>query len=323
MSDFDDDLDVNLALANQRAQDKKQLSTLDDALAVIEKFRKPSPRTGVAFPAAPVTSPNFAIAVTATPKSPWVSLDRKTVADDLETIVRDPTRIAQSLLPLCGPASFFNILAVRHPVAIARAATTLFDTGRCSVGGLKITPSSRLMANDYAAIRQRIPVLSPPLLQVNWMLLSALSNTMKSDYIGDVSDDTGIGGTPIDVLKSWFDSTGFFSTVVSDMRDSLRLGGMNQGVPEANKLDFVLPGTDYVVAINANMVLQSTNPQFDRRLIKFINHVMVLISELFVDPTGQNVLFSYWSWGCNFSGVQIPVKDFVDDYFGHIRTRIS
>jgi hypothetical protein len=321
MSDFDDDVDLDLALANQRAQDKTQLSSLDDALALIDKFRQPSPRTGIAFPAAPVTSPNFAIAVTASPKSPWVSLDRKTVADGLEQILRDPSKIAQSLLPLCGPASFFNVLAVRHPVAVAKAATTLFETGRCSIGNLQIAPSSRLTAKSYAAVCRDIPT-SPP-LQINWMLLSALGNTSNPDYVGETSSDTKAGGTAIDTLKSWFDSTGFFSTVVGDVRDSWRPGGMTQGVSEAEKLDFVVPGTDYVVGINANMVLPYTSPEFDKSLVKFINHVMVLISELVVETTGRDASFSYWSWGCNFSGVKIPLQDFVDNYFGHLRTRLA
>jgi len=125
---FDDNLDVS----DLRGQDTTQLSSVDDAIAAVKTFRSSSAN------------------------SPWTSLDRGQVADRLETILRDPRQINQGSLNLCGPAAFFNIVAGRHPVAVANCAASLFDTGAGIIGGLHLAPKNELVSADYPAMAAKM-----------------------------------------------------------------------------------------------------------------------------------------------------------------------
>jgi hypothetical protein len=329
-----------------RAKDTLQLSTADSALRVIDSFRKPSIGGGF-LPGAPPAShglrnlpaaPHSPVTL-APPTSPWTTLDRNTVADDLEAIIRDPRTIYQSNFNLCGPAAFFNIVAGRHPVAFAQAAASLFDYGTCSLGFLKIAPDRRLLTKSFAYMCEKLKgpkdkVAPTPPTQGVWMLLSALRNTTKAwwhaDWLGDPGQ-TVAGMTRPSELKSWFDSTGFFSNVLDQttyLGSSLDGGQphMRADIDAATNLTLE-PGADHALLIHVNMINQGHQSSVLDQVVDvvtraFPDHWITLLSKIVVDTTGETVTLSVWTWGQTLQ-LKVPKNVFLSNYYGSVTTKID
>lgn len=292
---FDDADQLGAYLQDERAADTIRLSTTDDALAVVETFRS----SGAT--------------------SPWASLDRTQIADRLDAILRDPRSITQGKLNLCGPAAFFNIVAARHPLAVARAATTLFDTGACDLGGLHLEPKSDLVSVSYADMRDKMTDDVAP--QADWMLLGALRNTTEvfwqPDWRGNPDQELA-GMTRPEELASWFRSTGFFATVADNGK-----WASNPGIPNAENLQ-VLPGWDNALLINANLLAAAGQTTFDNTFIlsSFPNHWVVLLSEVVADLAKQALTLSLWTWGRSLLALSVPQQAFLDNYYGAVTTML-
>lgn len=295
---FDDVDQLKAFVEDERKSDAITLSSVDDAVSTIETFRS------------------------STATSPWTTLDRSGVADRLEEIVRDPRTIKQGKLNLCGPAAFFAIVTARHPLAVAQAATTLFDTGACDLGGLHIAPKSDLLSVSYADMLAKMPGdnAAP---QADWMLLGALRNTTnvfwQPDWKGDPNQELA-GMTRPEELASWFTATGFFASVVDGGK-----WASNPGIPNAQDLKLT-PGTDNAILINANMLAAAGVTAFDNTFIleSFPNHWVTLLSEVVVsaDPSNPVVRVSFWTWGKSLLSLSIPQQAFLDNYYGAVTTTL-
>lgn len=294
-SAFDDADQLGTYLQDERASDTVQLSTVDDAVALVETFRS------------------------STATSPWTSLDRTQVADRLEAILRSPRSITQGALNLCGPAAFFNIVTSRHPCAVARAATALFDTGAGDIGGLHLQPKSDLVAVNYTDMLGRMGTNVAP--QTDWMLLGALRNTTEvwwqPDWKGNPDQELA-GMTRPGELAGWFRSTGFFATVSDNGK-----WASNPGIPNAENLQ-VLQGWDNAVLINANMLAAAGQTTFDNTFIlsSFPNHWVVLLSEVVADLAKQALTLSVWTWGQSLLSLSVPQQAFLDNYYGAVTTTL-
>ncbi len=318
MSDFDDESELAAFTADERQADTVMLSTVDDAVAAIDSFRKSTLGSGRSFPVAP----HATVAVTAAPKSPWIKLDRATVADSLEAMIRSPRSINQSALNLCGPASFFNIVIGRHPLAVVQAATTLFDTGACDLGGLHLQPQATLMTANYPDMATKMAQMAgKPSSQAEWMLLGALRNSTKvwwqPSWRGDPDQELAGMSRPEEVA-SWFTRTGFFSSVVDGGR-----WATNPGIPAAESLQ-LFRGTDNAILINANLLAAAGQSTFDNTFLlkAFPNHWVTLLSEVVVDVTQKSVRVSLWTWANSMLGLTIPLQAFLDNYYGAITTTL-
>lgn len=294
-SAFDDANQLGTYLQDERAADTVQLSAVDDAVAVVETFR----------------------ASTAT--SPWTSLDRAVVADRLEVILRTPRSITQGALNLCGPAAFFNIVVARHPVAVAQAATALFDTGAGDIGGLHLQPKSDLVSVAYADMLGKMGTNVAP--QADWLLLGALRNTTEvwwqPDWKGNPDQELA-GMTRPEELAGWLRSTGFFATVSDNGK-----WASNPGIPNAEKLQLTA-GTDNALLINANLLAAAGQGTFDNTFIlsAFPNHWVVLLSEVVADVTKQAETLSVWTWGQSLLALSVPQQSFLDNYYGAVTTTL-
>jgi hypothetical protein len=311
---FVDDIDLN----DTRKQDTVAYSTSADAIAVVDAFRS------------------------STASSPWTSLDRTQVADRLTQIVSEPRVIAQGSLNLCGPAAFFNIVALRHPLAVAEAATSLFDTGSANIGGLHIEPSSALTSADYAAmVTLMVHGITP---QADWMLLGALRNTTnvfwQPAWRGDPDQELA-GATRPEELASWLRSTGLFTSVVDGGK-----WASNPGIPNAENLATSV-GNDNALLINTNLLaaamvavatpagqpptlrsagIDSADHTF--LLSAFPNHWVTLLNGIasspYPDPQGGHyVLLSLWTWGRSYLSLWVPQRDFLDNYYGAVNAFVQ
>jgi hypothetical protein len=266
--------------------------------------------------------------------SPWTHLDRSGVADGLSQIVQNPRWINQRLTPLCGPSAFFNVVAGRHPVAFARAATTLFNTGKCMLGGLSIAPNSKLLTADYGNIVTSSGAALPSGVsqsswQAVWMLVSSLKNvTMEAwqslfslNWVGNPQDQVA-GISPPGEVEGWFKSTGFFTTV-----DNHANWNTNQGIPQAEGLNPAAIGADISILINANLLYSAGVPgaPVDNNVVmrSIANHWVILVGEVVGDVTKDLIYFSVWSWGSTNVGLSVPSKVFLQNYYGSVTTTVQ
>lgn len=316
--DFDDSLDT----ADLRAQDSIQLSSVSDAIAIVEAFRS------------------------STATSPWTSLARSDVADRLEAILKDPRSINQGSLNLCGPAAFFNIVTARHPVAVARCATSLFDTGAGDLGGLHLAPNSALVSANYGDMLTRMQTAGSVAAQADWMLLGSLRNTTnvfwQPSFRGDPTQELA-GMTRPEELASWLTSTGIFASVVDGGK-----WATNPGIPNASNLP-TSQGTDNALLINTNLLAaakvaasatvaagqapQLTPANLDTQNNSFImsmfpNHWVTLLSEVvstpYTDPNGgKYVTLSVWTWGQAHLSLWLTQADLLNNYYGAVTTKVA
>jgi hypothetical protein len=303
---FDDAQELSGSVQDQRGSDERKLSSVDDAVTMIEAFR------------------------CLDANSPWTSLDRVKVADRLEAIVRDPRLLQQGTLNLCGPASLLHVWAGRDPVGFVRYATTLFDTGASTIGALSVRPTPALLGQDYAAMLPRMSGHVSP--QADWMVMGALRNAVdvfwQPSWIGD--PEQGLAGlTRPEELRDWLVATGIYATVRNEANWAT-LAGLSHAASIS-----LSEGTDAAMLINTRALTAATSVvrldtgtpftllEHDGGFIlnQFPSHYVVLLSEV-VSSIGEDVdqrtvTFSAWTWGvaCVYT---VPMRAFIDNYYGAV-----
>ncbi len=245
---------------------------------------------------------------TKTNYSNW-KLQRTEVADRLEQLIRDPNKVNQGNLNLCGPAAFFNVWLKIDPEAVARYATKLYDVGAGDVGTIKVKPDDDLVNQDYHSISD---LLTPP---AEWMMLSSLRDQENNlwDYQGTPSEDTSAVTSPATVAK-WLEATGLYQTVSDEGNWTL-----TKGLEHAKKLN---PSSeeDVIMLINAH-VLDKYGKAGKKKSIDFMtnsfpNHFIVLTSK--VKEVGDKVSFEYWTWGKPSTQITVPANVFKANYYGAV-----
>jgi hypothetical protein len=313
-----------MAYSDTRGRDGVQLSSVDDAKVIIERFRRKDPSLGGPTPVAPGGKTAAGVIPPPAP-SPWTSLTRLTVAAQLLDIVQNPRRIHQGPFNLCGPAAFWVIVASRNPKAFALAATDLFDIGKGTVGALVIAPSQSLMSTDFPAIVTRLAGQTPPhgvsTTETEWMLMSALQNSTPSKGPAwDGQPESGWSGMTLPgALVTWLSNTGFFASVVDNTSVvSPQLVGAATGLALGG-------GQDHAFLINAKLAgllpdgLLEQAADFFTGL--FPDHWILLTDPVVFDAAAQTVTLSYWSWGDTQTAKVLSLSLFDDNFFGAVSTR--
>ena len=301
LEDYFTDADqLGTTLRNARAQDTRAVSSKSDAHAIVAAFRNSSAA------------------------SPWISLSRAEVANRLDELIDDSRRFNQGNLNLCGPAAFLNVWTRRDPIAFARFATTLFDTGRASIGSFDVTPSDSLVRNDYAAMRARMKSVTE---QADWMTMGALRNNDDAIFVwsgepGDSVGDELAGMTFPEEIERWLRATGLYASVDNQVGNSLSALS-SKGFNAAANLD-VREGSDIIVLIQANMCASQISAGVTTGFLShFSNHWVVLIGSVMEMITDHSVAFPIWSFGQDFENVTVAtVPLFADNYYGAIVARM-
>lgn len=284
-----DEWDLN----TPRSLDTKAVSTKQEAKAIVQAFRSCSL------------------------ESPWRSLDRNRVANRLDQLIDDPRRYFQGQLNLCGPASFFAVWTRRDPVAFARYATTLFETGATSINGrLAVHPSSALLNQDYGAMRARMGTNVTE--QADWMVMGALRNNDDAIFVwnGDPAQEAAGMTFPEEIVK-WLTATGLYSSIDNQIGNSLSsLSSKGYNAAEELMLD---EGVDIFCLVQANMVPTIRAATSKGFLASFPNHWVLLLGPVMQIVTTRRVAFAIWSFGRDWEGLEVSdVQTFADNYYGSI-----
>ncbi|BBY56511.1 hypothetical protein H7J07_03500 [Mycobacterium koreense] len=290
-------------MEDERFADDKTLSSFTDAQTLIATFAA-SPSAGA-----------------------WRSLDRATVAARLATLIA-PTQgsdsgvgyrsLQQAGLNLCGPAALLMMAMGRDPVAVARYATDLFDTGSGSIGTFAVHAGQDLLDADFGAMSARGSISS----QAEWMMLGAIRNTAQPfwqpQWRGDPDQELA-GMTRPEELADWMRQTGIWSRVDDDGR-----WASNPGIPDATAIG-MYAGTDTAVLLHTDLISGSTivdsdtAPKEQSSWISelFPNHWVVLLSEVVPDLADRTLTLTIWTWGGRLR-LRTPERVFIDNYFGTV-----
>jgi hypothetical protein len=241
--------------------------------------------------------------------SPWLHLDRATVAAGIADRVSNPDGAQQGAGGLCTTAAFVNVWAQDAPDAYAAFAAALFDKGAANIapdqsgGGLTIRASNALMAADYGVIVDRMKGKNfPAQSQADWMVMSAIrdSTNIVVHFTGDpddwVSSTLGAGASPFGDLDSWLRNAGAWISVVDDANVLL-----SASVEEAKRLDPTR--SRCLLNIDVGMLLPDSG-----------RHTVVLRSPITQGADGF-VTLRVWSWA-GLRDVRITTEKFEDTYYG-------
>jgi len=299
---FDDADQLGQHLRDAKASDKKRFSAIADARNLVEQFR------GRADAGA------------------WPSLDRNTVADQLQELLGpangdDPSlpdvagrALQQGSMNLCGPAALLHLVIKRDPMMFAAYATQLFDTGKASLGSLQVAPGDDIVKADYASLLPRMTKFVCP--QADWMALGALRNSTNAFFTGSFQGDPDqilAAGTRADELTDWLNQTGLYSSVQNQANWMQTVG-----IPHAEGLSLAA-GVDTICLINANMINAATETSNSSSwpMSLFPNHWVLLIGEVIKNAGKDSVFFNIWTWG-GTQDLEVPQSAFVDNYYGEI-----
>lgn len=301
-------------MRDSRAADTRMVSSVAEAQPLIQRFLERSGRGA------------------------WSSLDRRAVGNRLRELIANPRLFQQGALNLCGPATFLCMWTGRDPVGFVRFATTLFEEGTASIGSLSIVPTSALLQQDYAAMRERMQ--SDPCPQADWMTMGAIRNNNDALFVWTGEPGQGLQGLTLpEELASWLRATGIYGKVSNEAN-----WATTAGWPHASD-QLLFGGQDVALLLNTNAFIGGTaralrnsnspgnapappltdNPVgLDDRFIlnQFPNHYVMLLNSPTTnyDPADADrgsAWLSIWTWGLSLS-YEVPVSAFVDNYYGAV-----
>lgn len=301
-------------MRDSRAADTRVVSSLAEAQQLIQRFLE------------------------RTSRGAWPSLDRRAVGGRLRELVTNPRLFQQGALNLCGPATFLCMWTGRDPVGFVRFATTLFEEGTAPIGALSIVPTSALLQQDYAAMRERMR--SDPCPQADWMTMGAIRNNDDALFVWTGEPGQGLQGLTLpEELASWLRATGIYGQVKNEAN-----WASTAGWPHASD-QLLFGGQDVALLLNTNAFIGGTaralrnsnapgsapapppteNPVgLDDRFIlnQFPNHYVMLLNSPTTnydpgDADRGSAWLSIWTWGLSLS-YEVPVSAFVDNYYGAV-----
>ncbi len=300
---FEDDEELTAFMADQRIADTRMSSSFADAASVIEDFAA-SEDAGA-----------------------WPSLDRAMVAERLRTLIAPAggddggtgyRSLSQAGLNLCGPASLLLMAMGRDPVAVARYATQLFDTGTGAIGGFSVTAGDTLREADFANLQSHGSTSS----QAEWLMMSAIRNATEPfwqpKWTGNPEQELA-GMTRPEEVADWMRQTGIWSRVKDNGK-----WASNPGIPDATSQN-VAEGTDTALLVHANLIKESRIIGSDASAKEhswsideyFPNHWVVLLTDITPQNSDGSLKYSIWTWGGRLR-LHTPQQTFLDSYFGTV-----
>jgi hypothetical protein len=238
-------------------------------------------------------------------------LDRAVIADRLDELIEEPTRVRQGRLNLCGPAALVSLWFARDPVGAVEYAITLYRSGRATMGDLQVVASPHLRRLPYSLVEQD---RSCP--QADWMMMAALrdsTNRMLRYRRAGGPWEAAAAITMPSAMRRWLAATGAFEAVMDETNLVLR-----KGLAHAVSLH---PASDreLLLLVAQEMFHRPAawhRRTWDRVVSQLPNHWVVLRSPIRLDS--DEVRFAFWSWGV-VREAELPRDVFDRCYYGCLR----
>ena len=242
----------------------------------------------------------------------FAHLDRATVANYLKLHVLCPAMLNQGQTYLCGPTSFMYSLASDNPYLYVRVGILLFETGRCQLGRINISPSSDLLT-------YKIPGAAR-IDQAHWMIAASLRDSENWFFSLD-SYDSWVAKTNPREVERWFRNVGYsqihcnYTTLEGNIPEHTR-----KRIEEANR--YYNAGYRVVLYLNSNMMSKDAEKRATSSSIA--DHFVAMSSQ--IQSSNESVSMKVFSWGKKY--FQIPVagstlsfNDFSSNFYGSIAAK--
>lgn len=227
----------------------------------------------------------------------WPKLDKVTVLTRLNDLKNNADLFNQGVIGLCTAAAFFHHIIQKEKEKFYSFSTALYEDGNASLGKLKIVASKTLRNTDYAALALKYQPMPP---QADWMLMCALRDSENWFFDFDGSpDDSDDMKTPTKELSSWYEDTGFYSSVEYSDETSLE---KIQMIQKTDKNQIAL-------WIAAKLLGHPDTKA---------THMITLESPITIDKANNRITFNYWTWGQPVQKLEKTVEEFKAQYYGGI-----
>jgi len=238
----------------------------------------------------------------------WPSLNRATLAKQLNSKLATPDLVNQAQTPFCGAAAFVRALVISKPDDYAQAAIDLFSTGEAKIGSLSIKPGN--------TTRNSAPQKSTD--QADWLMLAGIrdsGNTLLSaaGLLGGNAAGITLPGT----LAEWFTSAGFTVINKCDVLQTIPVVRACQ-ITEANNYR----SSHHVILFIDENVMEATNQADETSM--YPDHWVTLttpITDGGLLAYNDAISLSVHSWG---GIVAIPTtpplqkKYFLNKFYGYL-----
>jgi hypothetical protein len=241
----------------------------------------------------------------------WRFLHRRTVADELDARVDDPTKIYQGQVGLCAPSAFLEDLVTDDPVHYARMAHELFELGfghmiRGPVpraGGKFLKPDDDLRSYPLPRDPTGTNLVIP---EADWLVLASIRQAYDFwgwEHFYKAKPDEG--GTDPDDIEKFFKDTGYSHVVNATGKSHWR--DQNSAVAASQ---YVSRGYRVVLIINADLLVPLVPSSGKDEL----NHAVGLISPITGIPSAVQCTFFTWGTTVNVPQPAAPSGPALDRF---------
>jgi len=298
---FTDTEELTAYLRDQRGADTRRVSTVANAEAHVDDW------------------------VSRGRPTVWPHLDAARVGREIKNRCGNYRLFQQGNLNLCGPAAFLSMWAGRDPMAYARYAVGMMESGVGRIGTRSIQATSALKNMQYPRLGSPRNMSTPP---ADFLAMAPLRNDANEILPYDGSNEALAGLTTPGELADWMQATGTWSTV-RDEANWARTRGYDHALGLMTGA-----GMDIGMLIHVNALAAArnvddldngggaTNPfSPDNTFImnQFPNHFVILLSEIVPDVSARTLSMSIWTWGGSYVFEGVPVRTFMSNYYGAVK----
>jgi N-acetylmuramoyl-L-alanine amidase len=306
---FTDTEELTRYMRDQRAADTRRVSSVADAQAIVDAWARRGRPTV------------------------WSGLNATQVGSQIRDRCRNHRLIEQGNLNLCGPAAFIMCWAGRDPVAYARYAIGMLETGSGRIASRTVRASPTMRGLRYPRMGNPEAVLELPVTELRNASVSMTTPALRNDanailpYDGRRSNEPLAGLTRPEELARWMTDAGTWTRVRNEAN-----WARTRGYDHAMSL---MPGggEDIALLINVNALSAArrvrsldnggrANPFTpDSTFIanQFPNHFVVLLAEMVPDVRARTLSMSVWTWGGSYTFEGVPLQRFMENYYGAVR----
>ncbi|WP_151173582.1 hypothetical protein [Pseudoalteromonas ruthenica] len=185
----------------------------------------------------------------------------------VENRIKEPHKINQLAVNLCGPNAFFYCVAKKYPNHYAKYMIDLWSNGEAFLGNLHVRPSQACLD----------ATLNGAIAPVDWIALASLRDSSNSFFNFDEIDDATGGITYPGDMVQWFRATLFSS---SENHTNI--------VRRANFENLRRAQQSYGANGSVCMLISSKVTSLGKKVNALPNHWVVLTSNITVD--NKNIL---------------------------------
>jgi len=220
----------------------------------------------------------------------WTELKKDNLLEEIQERIKDPYKIDQDNVSLCGACAIIFILVFKNPAEYVTICKELYETGCFSRGGTKYKPIYGLNKSSPKSKKEN------SIKDSDWMLASTLTET--ENVILSASTDAGgitLPKTESKWCKDLLSSTGIIQNK-SKLTPSIIETATNAG--------------SFVIALIDSSILENK-----KSIIIFPDHWITIVK---FSVSGKKIEWAYQTWGERYPRASNDTIEFDITLIDHI-----